>query len=84
MLCEEELNPSIYNEVTVIDSETGEQIKLSITEALIEEYKNTLRNFNKRLEVLAKKYGGKFISVNSSKSIEEIVLNDFNKKKVIY
>lgn len=84
ILSNEEINPEFNNEVTFIDSETGEDLKMSLTPSLIEEYKNALKEYNKKLESLSKKYGGKLISVNSSKSIEEIILNDFSKKRVLY
>lgn len=84
VLSEEEINPEFNNEITFIDSETGENLKMSLTPSLIADYKNALKDYNKKLESLAKKYGGKLISVSSSKSIEEIILNDFSKKRVLY
>jgi uncharacterized protein (DUF58 family) len=84
VLCEEELNPLFNNEITFIDSETNENIKLSLTPSLIKEYKNTLLNYQKSIENMVKKYGGKFISVNSSMEIEEIILGEFGKKRVLY
>ena len=84
ILAEEEINPQFNNEITFIDSETSEELKMSLTPSIIKEYKNTLKNYNNQIEVLAKKYGGKFISVSSSKAIEEIILNDFSKKRVLY
>lgn len=44
VLCEEEINPEFNNEITLVDSETGENIKLSVTPALIKDYKETLKN----------------------------------------
>ncbi|GAB6169837.1 DUF58 domain-containing protein [Clostridium carnis] len=84
VLSEEEINPEFSNEVTLIDSETGEEVKMSLTPSLIKEYKNTLKLYNKSVEDLTKKYGGKFISISSSNSIEEIILDKFSKKKVLY
>lgn len=84
VLADEEENPSMEEEVTLIDSETGERVKLNLNYKLIEAYKNALKDFNKKLANLATKYGGTLISVNSNKSLEEIILNDFGKKRVIY
>ena len=84
VLSDEELNPQYNSEVTFIDSETGENIKISLNKSLIEEYKKTLKNYNKTIEDIAKKYNGKFISVNSSMPIEEIILGEFSKKRVLY
>ena len=82
VLCEEEINPEFNNEITLIDSETGENIKLSVTPSLIKDYKETLKNYNEQIENLARKYGGKLITVNSSMNIEEIILSEFSKRKV--
>ncbi|BCZ48497.1 hypothetical protein psyc5s11_45640 [Clostridium gelidum] len=84
ILSDEEENPSMEEEVTLVDSETGEKVKLNLNYKLIEAYKNALKDFNKKLENLATKYGGTLISVNTNKSLEEIILNDFGKKRVIY
>ncbi len=84
ILSEEELNPEFNNEITFIDSETNENIKMSLTPNIIKEYKATLKVYKKSIEDLAKKYGGKFISVSSGMEIEEIILGEFNKKRVLY
>ncbi|WP_300382053.1 DUF58 domain-containing protein [Clostridium sp.] len=84
VLSEEEINPLFNNEITFIDSETNENIKLSLTPSLIKDYKNTLLNYQKSIENIIKKYGGKFIPVSSSMEIEEIILGEFGKKRVLY
>ncbi len=84
VLADEEENPSMEEEVTLVDSETGERVKLNLNYKLIEAYKEALKNFNTKLGNLATKYGGTLISVNTNKSLEEIILNDFGKKRVIY
>ena len=83
VLCEEEINPKIEEEVTLLDKETKEEIKLNLNYKVIEEYKKTLKNFNKNLETLAKKYGGKVIFSNTNMSLEEIILGELGKKRVI-
>ena len=84
ILSNEEINPEFNNEITFIDSETNENVKMSLTPNLIKEYKNTLKNYKKSIEDITKKYGGKFISVNSSMEIEDIILGEFSKKRVLY
>ena len=51
---------------------------------MIQAYKDELKKYKERLEKLAMKYGGTLVTVNTNKSIEEIILNDFGKKKIIY
>ena len=84
ILSNEEIDPEFNNEITFIDSETGENVKMSLTPSLIKEYKNTLKSYKKSIEDITRKYGGKFISVNSSMEIEEIILGEFSKKRVLY
>ncbi len=84
VLSDEEINPDFNNEITFIDSETNENVKMSLTPNIIREYKATLKVYKKSLEDLVRKYGGKFISVNSSMEIEEIILGEFSKKRVLY
>ena len=84
ILSEEEINPDFNNEITFIDSETNEAVKMSLTPNVIKEYKRALKLYKNSLEDLVKKYGGKFISVSSSMEIEEIILGEFSKKRVLY
>lgn len=84
ILSDEEIEPSPDSEVTLVDSETGEKIKMTLNTRVIKEYQKTLKNFNLSLDNLVKKYGGKLIQVKSSKSIEEIILSDLGENRVIY
>ncbi|NLL30910.1 MAG: DUF58 domain-containing protein [Clostridiales bacterium] len=84
VLAQEEINPELNGEITFIDSETKENIKMSLTPNLIREYEKTLSSYKKSIENLAKKYKGKFISVNSSMEIEEVILGELSKKRVLY
>ncbi|WP_458339891.1 DUF58 domain-containing protein, partial [Clostridium perfringens] len=47
ILSNEEINPEFNNEITFIDSETGENVKMSLTPSLVKEYKNTLKAYKK-------------------------------------
>jgi len=84
VLAEEEENPSLEEEITLIDSETKEKIKLNLNYKMIQAYKEELKKYNEKLEKLAMKYGGTLVAVNTNKSIEEIILNDLGKKRIIY
>lgn len=83
VLCNEEINPSIENEVTLVDSESNEKVKLNLNNKVIASYKEALKNFNKQLESLVLKYGGTFISVESGRPLEEVILKDLGRKGVI-
>ena len=66
-----------------MNKETGENIKLSINSKVIEEYKKALKDFNNKLEKLVKKYNGKVIFTNTNMSLEEIILGEFGRNRVI-
>lgn len=84
VLAKEEINPEGLGEVSFIDSENNEEVKLSLTEAVIKEYKSTLKGYQDKIEKMAKKYGGKFIVVDSSMEIEEVILEEFPKKRLLH
>lgn len=84
VLALEEIKLELNGEITLIDSETNENIKISLTPNLIKEYEKTLYSYKKSIENLVKKYNGKFISVNSSMEIEEVILGELSKKRVLY
>lgn len=83
VLAKEEINPEGLGEVSFKDSESDEEIKLSLTDTVIKEYKKTLKNYQEKIETIAKKYGGKFIVIDSSMEIEEVMLSEFPKKRLL-
>lgn len=83
VLAHEEINPEGLGEVSFKDSESDEEIKLSLTDTVIKEYKKTLENYQEKIETMAKKYGGKFIAIDSSMEIEEVMLSEFPKKRLL-
>lgn len=84
VLSDEEIEPNYDSEVTLIDSETGSEIKMNITPKVVEEYQKNLREYNEKLENLARKYGGKYLMVKSSQEIEEVILGELSRKRIIY
>ena len=70
--------------MTLIDSETREEVKVSITPKSLKEYKKTLDNYRLRLEELASKYGATFIEVDSEDAIEKVILKNFTAKELLY
>lgn len=83
VLSQEEINPSVENEVTIVDCESSEKVKLTLNNKVISAYKKALNDFNKKLEALAVKHGGVFVSVESGRSLEEVILKDLGRKGVI-
>jgi len=82
VLSEEEINPKIDREVTLIDNECDEKVKLTLNSRVIEAYKSELKKYNKNLEKAVTKYGGALIKVSTEEKIEEIILKDLSRKGI--
>ena len=83
ILCEEERNPEFIGTKNVIDAETKEEIKVSITPRVLQLYKAKVKEYEDMLRNTARKYGGIFIKVNSEEDIEKIILTDFFNHKLL-
>ena len=83
VLSKEDMEPTIDEEVTLIDSETREEVKITLNYKVIEEYKKTLKNYNENLKNIAKKYGAKVIFVRTDESLEKVILDKFTRNNVV-
>lgn len=83
VLCEEERNPEFIGTKNVIDSETKEEIKVSITPRVLQLYKAKIKEYEDMLRNIVRKYGGIFIKVNSEEDIDKIILTDFFNHKLL-
>jgi len=83
VLCEEELTPMLGGEVSLIDSETGEEINISITPKLLKAYNSKLKAMSIVIKESIKKYGGTFIQVSSADPLEKIVFEQFSREGII-
>ena len=83
VLSKEDIEPIIDEEVTLIDSETREEVKITLNYKVIEEYKKTLKNYNENLKNIAKKYGAKVIFVRADESLEKVILDKFTRNNVV-
>ncbi|MPQ42717.1 DUF58 domain-containing protein [Clostridium tarantellae] len=84
VLCMEEINPSYSGEVTLVDEENGNKIRMTLTPTIIKNYEEKLKTYNHKIEELAMKYGANFFSVSSNEPIENIILNNLTKKQLLY
>lgn len=83
ILDEDELNPPFGGQVRLIDSETMEEVTITLTPKLLKAYRNKLKSHQGNLKELTKKYGGVFLQISSSDSLEKIVFDTFAKGGII-
>lgn len=83
VLSKEDMEPTIDEEVTLIDSETREEVKMTLNYKVIEEYKKALKTYNNNLKNMAKKYGAKIVFVRSDESLEKVILDKFTRNNVV-
>jgi len=83
VLSEDELSPQLGGQVRLIDSETGEEMNLTITPRLLKAYEIKLKSLQMGIQASAKKYGGVFFNISTSDSLEKIVFEDFAREGIV-
>lgn len=73
VLASEEINPDAEGTINLIDSETEEQEKVTMSNKVLKEYKQTLFQFQKELERICKKYQASFLQVSTEDTLREII-----------
>jgi uncharacterized protein (DUF58 family) len=70
----EEASPSLEGDYTLVDSETGEDLSLTVDEASIAEYAGRLAALFESLQKIARRSGGTALQVVGSESPPDVVL----------
>ncbi|MFP4698271.1 MAG: DUF58 domain-containing protein [Eubacteriales bacterium] len=83
ILSDEEVNPDFDNVVNLVDSETEDKLKVSLTPSIIKTYKKTLETFTTDLEKQASKYGANYVKILSDEPLEQVILKTFATKGLI-
>jgi len=83
VLCEEELSPAFGGEVRLIDSETGDEVNISITPKLLKAYNLKLKAMSVVIKEGTRKYGGTFMQVSTSDPLEKIIFEQFAREGII-
>ena len=83
VLSEEEISPLYGGDVRLIDSETELAVNVSMNPSIITAYVNRLKEHNKKLETLTRKYGGHYLLVTDQSDVQSILFHDFTGKGLI-
>jgi uncharacterized protein (DUF58 family) len=79
VLSEAELNPKLWGDVELIDSETAEAIKISMTLDTLASYRRDLDDWQKEIEAYCSSIGIRYLHVPAERSLDAILLGDFRR-----
>jgi uncharacterized protein (DUF58 family) len=83
LLSREEREPAYQGELRLIDSETGTGKEISVTHALMDEYRKTVRDYQAALAQFAYRRGISAVDVKTETPLEEVVFQVFRQAGMI-
>jgi uncharacterized protein (DUF58 family) len=83
VLSEAELNPRLAGDLELIDSETGETIKISMTQETVSSYRRDLERWQQDLADVGRSLGVRYVPVPAERGLETILLNDFRRYSIV-
>lgn len=82
ILAPEELNPSTYGDLRLIDSETGAQQEVTFGKYRLNAYRQTVENFCQTLREYCQKRGIHFFRAGSDTPLEQLLLKQLREAEV--
>ncbi len=82
ILAPEELNPSTYGDLRLIDSETGAQQEVTFGKYRLNAYRQTVENYCQRLREFCQGHGINFFMASSDTSLEQLLLRQLREAEV--
>ncbi|MDR7315614.1 DUF58 domain-containing protein [Brevibacillus nitrificans] len=83
ILAEEERNPGYQGELRLLDSETWQAKEVSMTGAMMEQYRKSVQEYQEQLAAFAYGRGIAFLSVEAEQQVESIVFQVFRRAGII-
>ena len=78
VLAREEIDIDYEGTVNILDMETNERLKITMSNAAIRDYGQRLADMKNTLTAISRKYGAHYISVVSDEDIVEVMLSGFS------
>ncbi|MBQ9983677.1 MAG: DUF58 domain-containing protein [Lachnospiraceae bacterium] len=78
VLAKEEMEIDYEGTLNIQDMETGNRVKITMSNATIKKYKEQLTDMQTNLQRLARKYGAKYVSIRSDESLVNAMLHGFS------
>ncbi len=82
ILAPEELNPSTFGDLRLVDSETGTMQEVTFGKYRLKAYQQTVQNFCQRLREFCSGRGVSFFSVSSDMALEQLLLKQLRQAEV--
>ena len=82
ILAPDELSPSTYGDLRLVDSETGGMQEVTFGRYRLKAYQQTVQNFIQRLREYCQERGINFFTVSSNTALEELLLKQLRKAEV--
>lgn len=82
ILAPDELNPSTYGDLRLVDSESGSIQEVTFGKFRLKSYQQTVSNFCQRLREYCQSRGVHFFSVSSAESLEQLLLRQLREAQV--
>ncbi|MBK7998721.1 MAG: DUF58 domain-containing protein [Verrucomicrobia bacterium] len=82
ILAPEELNPTTYGDLRLVDSETGSLQEVTFGKYRLKAYQQTVQNYIQRLREFCQPRGISFFSVGSDASLEQLLLKQLREQEV--
>jgi uncharacterized protein (DUF58 family) len=82
ILAPEELSPSNFGDLKLVDSETGAMQEVTFGRYRMKAYQQTVQNYIQRLREYCQARGINFFTVSSNTSLEELLLKQLRKAEV--
>jgi uncharacterized protein (DUF58 family) len=82
ILAPEEVNPSAFGDLRLIDSETGQKQEITFGRYRLAAYQRTVQNFCQRLKEFCQKRGIHFFTATSDTALEQLLLKQLREAEV--
>jgi uncharacterized protein (DUF58 family) len=79
ILSEAEQNPKLSGDVELIDSETAETIKISMTQDTLSSYRRDLERWQQEIAEYCRSIGVRYVQLPAERSLDAILLGDFRR-----
>jgi hypothetical protein len=79
ILSDAERTPKLWGDVELVDSETAETLKLSVTPAVLSNYQRDLERWQQEIAAYCHSIGVRYVDVTTEHSLDAILLSDFRR-----